>query len=115
TGFSRLIRMTLDLSTHALINMQEEIEYIATYLKVEKARLEDQFDYCINIDQSLDLQQIYLPPLLLQPYVENSIRHGIKYKMEGNGLIQVNIEKKGGNVLISIEDNGIGREAAKKY
>ncbi|HKB43009.1 MAG TPA: histidine kinase, partial [Chitinophagaceae bacterium] len=115
TDFSRLIRMTLDLSTHALINMSDEMEYITTYLKVEKTRLEDQFDYRINIDQSLDLQQIYLPPLLLQPYVENSIRHGIKYRPKGDGLIQINVEKKGNDVLISIEDNGIGRKAAKKY
>ena len=115
TDFSRLIRMTLDLSTHTLINMNEEIEYITTYLKVEKARLEDQFNYRINIDSTLDLHEIYLPPLLLQPYVENSIRHGIKYKPEGDGLIQINVEKKDSNVLISIEDNGIGREAAKKY
>ena len=115
TDFSRLIRMTLDLSTHALINMNEEIEYITTYLKVEKTRLEDQFNYRISIDPSLDLQEIQLPPLLLQPYVENSIRHGIKYKKEGEGLIQVNVEKKDSKVLIRIEDNGIGREAAKKY
>jgi len=115
TDFSRLIRMTLDLSTHALISMNDEIEYISTYLKVEKTRLEDQFDYRINVDPSLDLQEIHLPPLLLQPYVENSIRHGIKYKKEGEGLIQVNVVKKDSKVLIRIEDNGIGREAAKKY
>ena len=115
TDFSRLIRMTLDLSTHTLINMSDEIEYISTYLKVEKTRFEDQFNYRINVDPSLDLHQIELPPLLLQPYIENSIRHGIKYKTEGNGLIQINVEKKDSSVLISIEDNGIGREAAKKY
>ncbi|MES1225130.1 MAG: histidine kinase, partial [Bacteroidota bacterium] len=115
TDFSRLIRMTLDLSTYALIDMQEEIEYITTYLKVEKTRFEDQFDYRINIDPTLDLHQINLPPLLLQPYIENSIRHGIKYKPEGDGLIQINVEKRDSSVLISIEDNGIGREAAKKY
>ncbi|HET9826500.1 MAG TPA: histidine kinase, partial [Chitinophagaceae bacterium] len=51
----------------------------------------------------------------LQPYVENSIRHGIKYKTGGEGLIQINIRRKNHGVLISIEDNGIGREASKKY
>src|SRR4029078_3505461 len=78
SDFSRLIRMTLDLSTNTSINMSDEIEYITTYLKVEKTRLEDQFDYSVNIGKDLDLNQIYVPPLLLQPYIENSIRHGIK-------------------------------------
>jgi hypothetical protein len=115
TDFSRLIRMTLDLSTRPLINLSDEVEYLSTYLRIERARLENAFEYCINIDESLDLREVCLPPLLLQPYIENSIRHGIRYKKGGEGLIQVNIGKKNGGVLVSIEDNGIGREAAKKY
>ena len=82
TDFSRLIRMTLDLSTNTFFSMCDEIEYVTTYLKVEKTRLENQFDYSINIDKNLNLHEIHVPPLLLQPYVENSIRHGIKYKKE---------------------------------
>lgn len=115
TDFSRLIRMTLDLSTYPLINLCDEIDYISTFLRIERVRLEHAFDYWVNIDESLDLREVFLPPLLIQPYVENSIRHGIRYKREGEGLIQINISKKNDGVLISIEDNGIGREAAKKY
>jgi ligand-binding sensor domain-containing protein len=115
TDFSRLIRMTLDLSAHVLITMADEIEYITTYLKVEKARLEGQFDYCVDIDESLDLHRVYLPPLLLQPYVENSLRHGIKYKTQAEGLIRIAVRKKEAGVLVSITDNGIGRDAARKY
>lgn len=115
TDFSRLIRMTLDLSTHPLINLCDEVDYISTYLRVERARLEDAFDYRVNIEESLDVREVHLPPLLLQPYVENSIRHGIRYKTGGDGLVQINICKKNHGILISIEDNGIGREAAKKY
>jgi LytS/YehU family sensor histidine kinase len=115
TDFSRLIRMTLDLSAHTFINMSDEIDYITTYLKVEKTRLENQFDYSINIDNTLNLHEIYLPPLLLQPYVENSIRHGIKYKKENKGMISICVQKKEGDILVSIEDNGIGREAAQQY
>jgi ligand-binding sensor domain-containing protein len=115
TDFSRLIRMTLDLSTHSLISLGDELQYISTYLRVEKARLEGTFDYRLNVDETLNLHAVYLPPLLLQPYLENSIRHGIRYKREGDGLIQININKRNDGVLIQIEDNGIGRRASKKY
>jgi len=115
TDFSRLIRMTLDLSTNTFINMSDEIEYITTYLKIEKTRLENQFDYSINIDNSLHLHEIYVPPLLLQPYVENSIRHGIKYKKQNKGMISICVQRKDTAILVSIEDNGIGREAAQQY
>jgi ligand-binding sensor domain-containing protein len=115
SDFSRLIRMTLDLSTNTFINMSDEIEYVTTYLKVEKTRLENQFDYSINIDKDLNLHEIYVPPLLLQPYVENSIRHGIKYKKENNGMINICVQRKEADILVSIEDNGIGREAAQQY
>ena len=115
TDFSRLIRMTLNLSTNAFINMADEIDYITTYLKVEKTRLENQFDYCVNIEQGLDLHEIFVPPLLLQPYVENSIRHGIKYKKENKGMINICVQRKDADILVSIEDNGIGRKAAQQY
>ena len=115
TDFSKLIRMTLDLSTNAFINLSDEIDYIATYLKVEKTRLENQFDYSINTDKTLNLHDIYLPPLLLQPYVENSIRHGIKYKKENKGMINISVQRKEADILVSIEDNGIGRKAAQQY
>jgi LytS/YehU family sensor histidine kinase len=107
--------MTLDLSTNAFINLSDEIDYIATYLKVEKTRLENQFDYSINTDKTLNLHDIYLPPLLLQPYVENSIRHGIKYKKENKGMINISVQRKEADILVSIEDNGIGRKAAQQY
>ena len=115
TDFSRLIRMTLDLSTNTFISMCDEIEYVTTYLKVEKTRLENQFDYSINIDKNLNLHEIHVPPLLLQPYVENSIRHGIKYKKETKGMIGICVQRKEADILVSIEDNGIGREAAQQY
>jgi ligand-binding sensor domain-containing protein len=115
TDFSRLIRMTLDLSTHSLISLCDELDYITTYLRVEKARLEGMFDYCLNIDQAINLHSVSLPPLLLQPYLENSIRHGIRYKTGSDGLIQINITQKNDGVQIRIQDNGIGREASKKY
>lgn len=115
TDFSRLIRMTLDLSTQAFINLSEEIDYITTYLKVEKTRLENQFDYVVNLEESINLYEVYLPPLLLQPYVENCIRHGIKYKKDNKGMVRIIVQKKENDILVSIVDNGVGREAAQQY
>jgi ligand-binding sensor domain-containing protein len=115
TDFSRLIRMTLDMSARASIPLSDELKYIDTYLRLEKSRLENKFNYTITIDESLCLDEIYLPPLLLQPYVENSIRHGIKYKRNNEGIIQISIQKKESGIVVSIEDNGIGREGAQKY
>ncbi len=115
TDFSQLIRMTLDLSTHSTVPLSDEIKYIDTYLRLEKRRLENKFNYSITIDDGLYLEEIYLPPLLLQPYVENSIRHGIKYKTDKRGTIQIAIQKKEDGILVRIDDNGIGREEAQKY
>ncbi len=115
TDFSRLIRMTLDLSANTFITLADEMDYITTYLKVEKTRLENQFDYSVNTDKGLNLHEIFLPPLLLQPYVENSIRHGIKYKHENKGMISICVQRKEADILVSITDNGIGREAAQQY
>jgi LytS/YehU family sensor histidine kinase len=107
--------MTLDLSANAFINLSEEMDYITTYLKVEKTRLENQFDYFIDIDARVNLYEVHLPPLLLQPYIENSIRHGIKYKKDNKGVIKITVQKKETSIVVSIEDNGIGRVAAQKY
>jgi hypothetical protein len=115
TDFSGLIRMTLDMSDQATVPLSEEIKYIDTYLRLEKSRLENKFSYTITVDDSLCLDEIYLPPLLLQPYVENSIRHGIKYKRNNEGKIQISVQKKEPGIVVSIDDNGIGREEAQKY
>jgi len=115
TDLSLMMRMTLDLSSKPFISISQELTYIDTYLRLEKTRLEDQFDYSILVDPALDLQEVYLPSLLIQPYVENSIRHGIKYKKEGNGLIKITVQRKENVILVSVEDNGIGRDEAARY
>ena len=76
--FSSLIRQTLDLSSSKLITLAEEIKYLHTYLKLEQVRFENSFEYDISVDEHLQPEQVYLPSLLLQPFVENSIRHGIR-------------------------------------
>ncbi len=115
TDFSHLIRMTLDYSARSSIKLSEEIHYIDTYLGLEKVRLEGKFDYSITIEEGIDPDEYTIPSLLLQPFVENSIRHGIKYRADNNGLIQLYICETEKGLLITIEDNGVGRAVANRY
>jgi ligand-binding sensor domain-containing protein len=115
TDFSHLIRMTLDYSSKSSIRLSEEIRYIDTYLRLEKTRLEEKFDYQINIERGIQPDEYSIPSLLLQPFVENSIRHGVKYRNDSNGMIQINISQNEKGLLITIEDNGIGRKTANRY
>ncbi len=82
TGFAKLIRTTLQNSTSTFISLAEEIDYLLTYLELEKLRFKDKMDYSIEIDQGLKKETL-IPAMILQPYIENSIRHGIRHKLNG--------------------------------
>ncbi len=112
TDFSRLIRSTLDNSSKKTITIDDEIKYLSNYLTIEQYRFENKFDYNIYIDERINLYDNHIPPMLLQPYIENAIRHGINNKKEGVGLIQINILKQANNLICEIIDNGVGRKAA---
>ncbi|MEM7381509.1 MAG: ATP-binding protein, partial [Bacteroidota bacterium] len=80
------------------------------YLRLEHSRFPDKFDYQLNIDETLDIDSYEIPPMLLQPYLENAIWHGLRYKEE-KGLLSVELHKKDRDYLeITITDNGIGRK-----
>jgi two-component sensor histidine kinase len=115
TGLARLIRATLYNSTRTTITLEDEIEYLSGYLELEKLRFKDKMDYSIKVDPSLDRRNILIPPMLVQPYVENSMRHGLRNKTDGKGLIQVDITLVEGKMVFVIEDNGIGREKAAHF
>ncbi len=115
TGFSRLIRQTMENSSRHQVSIAEEESFLDTYLTLEKNRFEDQFDYLITIDNAIQKDEIFLPPMLLQPFIENSIRHGIRLKQNGKGLIEINISLGLNHLICSIIDNGAGRAAAQAY
>ena len=115
TGFSRLIRQTLDLSSRNSISVEEEINYISTYLSLEQAKFEGIFTYRIHVDEQLKITACQIPPMILQPYIENSIRHGIRYRQDKKGHIGINFRQKNDYLECVIEDNGIGRKAARQY
>lgn len=112
SSFSRLIRQTLDFSSRKEITLQEEMNYLKDYLLLEKNRLGEKYNYSVESDATLNRNDIYIPPLLLQPYVENAIRHGIRYRTDNNGFIKLYFYKKVDRLVCVIEDNGIGRDAA---
>jgi hypothetical protein len=112
SGFSRLVRQTLDFSSRQLISLEEEINYLTTYLELEKTRFENKFDYSVTIEKGIHTSEYYLQPMILQPFVENSIRHGIRYRRDKNGLITIGISQNANYIVCVLEDNGIGRKAA---
>ncbi len=108
---SRLLRKILDNSQLQEISLQEELEVMQLYLEVENIRLNNSIQMEQVIPENLNLKNIKLPPLVLQPFIENAIWHGLALK-KGEKFIKIIIEKKKESLLISIEDNGIGREKA---
>jgi LytS/YehU family sensor histidine kinase len=115
TNFSRLIRQTLDLSSRSRISLQEEVLYISNYLELEKRRFEDKFVYEIAVAKEINGQDYHIPPMILQPYVENAIRHGIGLRKDNNGRITVRMSLSNGNLVCIIEDNGVGRKLAAQF
>lgn len=110
--FAKLIRIILNNSEKPITTINEDIEAIKLYLELEKMRFENKFDYSIHIDSSIDGDYDEIPPMLIQPYLENAILHGINPK-EGIGHITINIKVVNQFIKISIKDDGIGREKSK--
>ncbi len=111
-NFSRLMRRILENSKNNFISLHEELETIKLYLDLEKLRFEDKFDYKVLIDESIDPELVSIPPMILQPYLENAIWHGIMPK-EGKGTIMIRLsELLHKSLKITIEDNGIGRKSS---
>lgn len=106
--FARLIRQNLNATNSASINLEEEIDRLRNYLDLEKLRMENKFDYKIEVDQKLEALEVLIPSMIIQPLVENSIWHGIA-AMEEQGMIRILFEwVSQRSVMIIIEDNGIG-------
>lgn len=107
TGFAKLIRKNLEICTQSYISLEEEINYLNLYLSLEKNRFGEKFQYEININPEIDTDETRIPSMLLQPFIENAIWHGIMPKEEG-GNVAIQISKENENLLITITDDGIG-------
>jgi LytS/YehU family sensor histidine kinase len=112
--FSQLVRSILNHSSTSLISLEEELQTIELYMLIEGMRFNDQFSYKINTNSSINTSSISIPSLLLQPYVENAIWHGLLHK-EGEKKITISIEKiNEHSISIEINDNGIGRKRVQE-
>ncbi|MBC8767191.1 histidine kinase [Arenibacter sp. BSSL-BM3] len=113
SDFSTLMRAVLENSDEDFIPLSKELELLELYTKLEHSRFTDKFDYKIEIDQNIDIDAFQIPPMLLQPYIENAIWHGLRYR-EDKGFLKIELRQKDKNAMeISITDNGIGRKKSK--
>lgn len=110
--FSELSRAILEHSRQKEICLSDEIDLLNSYLKLECMRL-PKIHYKINVAKELNIHDVYLPPMILQPIAENAIKHGLANK-DGQGLLQIHFSKSNNYIEIVIDDNGIGREASAK-
>ena len=112
--FSKLIRKILESSSVKEVSLQEELETMDLYMNIENIRFSNEIDYNFNVDQTLDLSKIKVPPLVLQPFLENALWHGLSSK-KGDKNILLSVHKPSENFIqIDIQDNGIGRKASAK-
>ncbi|WP_431162650.1 tetratricopeptide repeat-containing sensor histidine kinase [Flagellimonas beolgyonensis] len=108
--FSVLMRSVLENSEEDFIPLTKELELLELYVKLEHSRFADKFEYEINVADNVDVDAFQIPPMLLQPYIENAIWHGLRYKEE-KGFLKINVREITPDILeITIADNGIGRK-----
>lgn len=112
--FSRLMRLILISSREAFVALSDEINSLINYIELEQLRFNDKFEFTIECDTNIDKEFTGIPPMIIQPYVENAILHGLLHK-EGKGLLEIFIKygKSENTLFIIIQDNGIGREASQ--
>jgi tetratricopeptide (TPR) repeat protein len=114
TKFSKLVRMVLENSRCEWISLEQELNILTLYLDIEQTRFNNSFQYWINIEGDVDTEGVKIPPMLIQPYVENAIWHGLMHK-ESGGNVTISILQKTDKLLeINVLDDGVGRQKAMR-
>ncbi|MEO0405090.1 MAG: histidine kinase, partial [Bacteroidota bacterium] len=113
-SFAKLLRLILDKSEQIFVSLENEIEQLGLYLKLESTRFEGAFEYEITLDQELESGVFEIPGMIVQPIVENAILHGLVNRKDKGGMLRISFLKKGQTIVCEVEDNGIGRAEAKK-
>jgi len=113
TKFSKLMRGVMENSAEDFIPFQQELDLLQNYLALEKTRFADKFDYEIEVDENLNMQNLQVPGMLIQPFLENAVWHGLRYRTD-KGFLKLSFVKSESHLKILIEDNGIGIAESKK-
>jgi LytS/YehU family sensor histidine kinase len=103
------MRLVLENSQEDFIPLQKEQEILSLYLKLEHYRFRDKFDYEIKVDENVNAESIQIPPMLIQPYIENAVWHGLRYKNE-KGKLLLHFYRQNGNLVAEVTDDGVGRQ-----
>jgi ligand-binding sensor domain-containing protein len=114
--FSKLIRMVLNNSRENILTLQVELETLNLYIELEQLRFDNSFEYQLNINERIDLFDIEIPTMLIQPYVENAIWHGLmNLNNERKGTLKIDISIENNLLKVVIEDNGVGRDRSNEF
>ena len=114
TKFSRLMRLILDNSRSEWIVLESELKALELYIQLEVVRFDDAFEYELIVDPNVDITTTYVPPMIIQPYVENAIWHGLLHRHMPGGKLSIRIWREGEVLHINVEDNGVGRTEAAR-
>ena len=114
TRFARLMRQYLESSKEKMISLSDEIKLLELYTGIEQLRFEDLFSVHIHTDEQMQIDNYYLPSMLIQPYIENAINHGLSERRDGKGKLDIRFYEAGESLCCEIIDNGIGRKNAEK-
>lgn len=106
--FSNLVRQNMQNLSRELIPLEKEINLVINYLELEKLRFNDRLNFEVDIDEDVDLSEIMIPPLIIQPLVENSVKHGLWPRDSADNLIVIRVYEKGADLFIEVTDNGVG-------
>jgi len=113
SDFSSLMRDVMENSQEDFISLTKEIDILKMYLKLENHRFKEKFDYSFEVDEVINTEEVVIPPMLIQPYIENAVWHGLRYKKE-KGFLKVTISQHETAIVIVIEDDGIGRKKSQE-
>ncbi len=111
--FAKIMRQSLESTYQELVTIETEIDFITQYLEIQKLRFPDKFDFQFRIDDSLAIDELRIPGMIIQPFIENSIEHGFK-DINYTGLITISFIEDKNNIIINIKDNGVGDALYKK-
>lgn len=113
TRFSKLVRMILENATANRVSLESELAMLEAYVRLEELRFKDKIRFLISVDDSVDLETPLTPPMILQPFVENAIWHGLLHsERRGEGCIRISVRDERDGLRCTVEDNGVGREKA---